>query len=154
MTAFNLVVDEPTCDPRDGSACDARFFPLIMTLETLTRINQWHFRCGRAVPLADSGVYYKSDPDWEDCVTVTKRGWGDCKVLATYLCAELRELYGIPAECVIKYRFFSADEMRSRGYPRKYIPSDGMFLVHVVVRLPNGVVLDPSKWLGMRGDFN
>lgn len=159
MTALNLRFDLPVCNPADPEGCKERFFPLILTLETLTRINQWQYRLGRATSLSDavnSGLHYRPEApgheDWDDCVTVAKRGWGDCEDLAAWLCAELRELYGIPAECVLRYQFIPAEEMRRRGYPKKHTPTDGVFLVHILVRLPNGVILDPSKWLGMKGD--
>lgn len=160
MTSLKLRFDMPTCDPSNMDTCKERFFPLILTLETLTNVNQWHYRHGRAISIIDavnSGLHYRPEEpgqeDWDDCLTVAKRGWGDCEDLAAWLCAELREVYGIAAECVIQYQFIPSDEMRRNGYPKRHIPDDGVFLVHVLVRLPNGTILDPSKWLGMRGDF-
>lgn len=155
MTALQFNISLPDAVPGQGVA--GRFAPLMMCVETLTRINQWHFRRGAAVPLEESGAVYKPEPpgreDWDDCVKVASRGWGDCEDLAAYLCAQIRELEGVHAECVFKYRFVSAAEMRAQGYPSKHIPRDGIFLIHVLVRLPNGEVLDPSQWLGMEGEY-
>lgn len=153
---FNIAL--PDVENPYGHAADWRFAPIIMCLETLTKINQWHFRRGAAITLAEANVRYQEEPpgreDWDDCITVANRGWGDCEDLAAYLAAEFRERHGIHAECVIYHQFISADEMRSNNYPEEYIPHDGVFLIHVLVRLPNGMVLDPSKWLGMEGDFS
>lgn len=150
---FNMQLPEV----RVGDDASHRFAPILMCLETLTRVNQWHFRRGEAIPLEESGAVYKAEPpgreDWDDCMIVAKRGWGDCEDLAAYLCAQLRELEGVPAECVIRHQFISSQEMREQGYPAKHVPRDGIYLIHVLVRLPNGVVLDPSEWLGMDGEF-
>lgn len=154
---FNIALP----DIPGGRNADWRFLPFYLGLEFLTRINQWQFRRGIAVPLESSGVVYHEEPigrvsgwdceHWDDCVVVAKRGWGDCDDLGPYLAAQLRELYGVHAECVLSYRFISADEMRAAGFPSALIPSDGAFLTHVRVRLPDGTVLDPSEWLGMEG---
>jgi len=132
-----------------------RFTPLLIALECLTRINQWQFRRGIVPPLMSAGVRYQEEPpgreDWDDAVTVANRGWGDCEDLAAYLCAELRELHGIAAECVIKFRHISPEEIRAKNYP--VTPRDGIFLVHCMVRAPNGRIIDPSKLLGMKGEY-
>lgn len=157
MTALNFNISLPSVHPSEGDP-SYRFAPILMCLETLTRVNQWHFRRGAAIPLADSGAVYQEEPpgkeDWDDCIKVAKRGWGDCEDLAAYLAAEFRELHGVHAECVIRVKYISADDMRAQGYPARHIPRDGVYLIHVLVRLPNGEVLDPSKWLGMRGEFH
>ena len=133
-----------------------RFAPLLIALESLTRINQWHFRRGAVPPLFSSGVIYKEEPpgreDWDDAPTVAGRGWGDCEDLAAYLAAELRELHDVPAECVIKFRYFTPQEVKASGYPRR--PKNGIYLIHVMVRLPNGAIVDPSKMLGMKGEYH
>ena len=103
-----------------------------------------------------SGIRYQEEPpgreDWDDAPTVAARGWGDCEDLAAYLAAELRETHGVAAECVIKYRYITASEVRNQNYP--IAPKDGIFLIHVLVRLPDGRVVDPSKWLGMKGEYH
>ena len=111
------------------------------------------------MPLEKSGVVYREEPigrvkgwdceHWDDCCVVASRGWGDCDDLGPWLAAQFRELYGVFAECVITYKWISPDDMRRAGIKASLIPKDGAFLVHVLVRLPNGMVLDPSEWLGM-----
>jgi hypothetical protein len=148
MTSLNLRIQLP-------HAGEGRFTPLLIALECLTRINQWHFQRGAAVSLKDSKAIYKEEApgkeDWNDALTVASQGYGDCEDLAAYLCAELRELHGVNATCVIRQKFFTPAMLRSAGYP--VVPRDGFFLVHCLVRLPDGRVLDPSKTLGMRGDY-
>lgn len=140
-----------------GPGAEWRFAPLMIALECLTRINQWQFRRGVVPPLMESGVIYKEEPpgreDWDDAVMVANRGWGDCEDLAAYYAAELRELNGIDAECVIKNRLISPSEMRTSGYRGK-VPSDGIYLIHVMVRLPDGRIIDPSALLGMKGEYH
>lgn len=139
-----------------GEGSEWRFGPLLICLECLTRVNQWHFRRGVVPPLFSAGVRYQEEPpgreDWDDAVTVAGRGWGDCEDLAAYLAAELREVHGIPAECVIKSKFITTAELKAQGYP--IIPDEGIFLIHVMVRLPDGRVIDPSKLLGMKGEYS
>lgn len=151
---FNLSLP----DVKGGENADHRFAPIIMALECLTKINQWHFRRGAAVPMESAGIRYQEEPpgreDWDDCIKVANRGWGDCEDLAAYLCAQLRELQGVDAECVIKYKFVSSEDMRRAGYKSNHIPRDGAFLIHVLVRLPNGAILDPSEMLGMKGEYH
>ena len=154
MTALNFRIQLPEVK---GEGSEWRFAPILIALEALTRINQWHFRRGVVPPLMSAGVRYQEEPpgreDWDDALTVAGRGWGDCEDLAAYYAAELRENHGIGAECVIKHKFISREEMLRSGYQGR-IPMDGIFLVHVMVRLPNGRVIDPSKILGMKGEYS
>lgn len=154
---FQFNIDVPDFPNPQGTEADGRFFPMTLGLEFLTRINQWHFRCGRAVPLEESGAVYREEPpgpeNWDDCITVARRKWGDCDDLAPYLCAQIRELYKVHAECVITYKFITSEDMLAKGYPAQFVPDDGCYLVHVLVRMPDGRELDPSKWLGMKGDY-
>lgn len=149
MTNLQFRISLP--ESRDGS----RFAPILIALECLTRINQWQFRRGVVPPLFQSGVVYKEEPpgreDWDDAVTVSQRGWGDCEDLAAYLAAELRE-NGVHAECVIKYKFIPSSQLRSSGFRAR--TKNGLYLVHVMVRLPDGRIIDPSKLLGMRGEYH
>jgi hypothetical protein len=134
-----------------------RFTPLILALESLTQINEWHLATNPNLPsLYDAGVRYKEEPpgreDWCDAPTVIKQGWGDCEDLAAYRCAELRAM-GVDAECVIRSRYIDPSSCRKAGYPAKLIPRDGIYLVHVMVRWPDGHIECPSKILGMRGAY-
>ena len=162
ISSFQFNIAIPDVPNPQGREADWRFAPFIIGLECLTKINQWQFRRGVAVPLEDSGVVYKEEPigrvkgwdseHWDDCVVVANRGWGDCDDLAPYLAAQIRELYGVHAECVLSYRFISRADMLAKGFPLHLTPTDGAFVIHVLVRLPNGNTLDPSKWLGMQGE--
>jgi hypothetical protein len=43
--------------------------------------------------------------------------------------------------------------MIAQGYPADKLPSRGVWLVHCCVRYPDGSIEDPSKILGMGGNF-
>lgn len=125
-----------------------RFFPLIMCLETLVRINEWQLNRlameGKFLPpLYQSGVFYQAEPlgeeEWLDIPTLYKQGFGDCEDLAAARCAELRCM-GIPAVCAIRHKTIKH-------------PSGPITMVHVLVLHPNGSIEDPSKALGMKGEY-
>jgi len=121
-----------------------RLFPIVLALEFLTQIDEWQLdrfeKDGRPLPpLYTTGVFYKAQPrgveEWLDVVTLYRNGHGDCKSLASARVAELRH-QGIPAAPAITFR------------------RNGSFtLVHCLVLWPNGYVEDPSKILGMEGEF-
>lgn len=107
-------------------------------LECLTRMDQIYLQKHPETPLLyDSGIQYQEEPpgaeDWVDIPSILKIGWGDCEELAAWRVAELRERYGIHAECD-----FSSQ--------RK---DDGSYLYHIYVKLPDGRTEDPSRELGM-----
>ncbi len=152
----------------------AHFVPLQIALEGLTRINEWQIRRNlrQAIkkmesgyrgtieiipPLYASGVYYAEEPpgreDWLDCLAVLRQGFADCEDLAAYRAAELR-VHGIAAEAVLKWQWIPRDIMIAQGYPADKLPSRGVWLVHCLVRFPDGSIEDPSKILGMGGDYN
>lgn len=145
---------------------DAHFAPLQIALEALTRIDEWQIRKSLeaarvgAAPmppmLYESGVYYQEEPpgheDWLDVWSALKQGNADCEDLAAWRCAELRVL-GVPAEPVIKYQWIPREMMIKQGYPANKLPAKGLWLVHCCVRLPDGQIEDPSKILGMGGNF-
>jgi len=83
-----------------------------------------------------SGVRYRPEPlgseRWRDVPTVLMDGFGDCEDLACWRAAELRVRDGIRATPAYTWR-------REPGF-RVY---------HVVVRLPDGRIDDPSARLGM-----
>ncbi len=125
-----------------------RFFPLILCLETLVKINEWHINRlaleGKTVaPLYESGVYYQSEPpgeeEWLDIPSLYRQGFGDCEDLAAALCAEYR-CQGIPAVCCIKHK-------------RHDTPNGVVTMVHVMVLMPDGSIEDPSAMLGMKGEY-
>ena len=150
----------------------AHFVPLQISLEGLVRVNEWHMRRSlrsaiKAIergepsirvipPLYVSGVYYAEEPpgheDWLDCLAVLKQGYADCEDLAAYRAAELR-VSGVDAEAVLKWQWVPREIMIAQGYPQKSLPSRGVWLVHCLVRYPDGSIEDPSKILGMGGSF-
>lgn len=143
------------------------FAPLQIVLEGLTNVNQWHItralrasRKGQGFPIPPlymSGVRYQEDPpgheDWRDVFGVLKRGVGDCDQLTAWRVAELR-VAGIPAEPVLKWQWIPREAMIASGYPARLLRGQpGVWLVHCLVRFPDGETEDPSKILGMGGDF-
>lgn len=122
-----------------------RLFPIVISLEMLTQIDEWQIERfengGKPLPLLyDTGVFYKSQPpgveEWMDVVSLYRDGHGDCKSLASARCAELRHM-GIAATPAITFK--------RRG---------NMTLVHCLVLWPDGYVEDPSRILGMKGEFS
>jgi hypothetical protein len=145
----------------------AHFAPLQIALEGLTDLDTWQIlrwrklaregRAPRELPkLYESGVYYKEEApgheDWLDAPAVLLQGNADCEDLAAYRCAELRA-DGVEAEPVIKWQWIPRDVMVAQGYPANKLPSRGVWLVHCCVRFPDGTIEDPSKILGMGGNF-
>lgn len=163
MTKLRFVIDLPNADLSNRLEIRRRFAPLIIALEALTEINEWHLRealtRGEPFPrLYSSGVYYEEEPpgqeDWLDLPSLYRAGKGDCEDLGCVLAAERRVYDGIDARPVIKVKFIPSNELKAAGYDHRAIPRDGIFLVHVLTLLPNGVLEDPSKVLGMRGEFS
>lgn len=108
--------------------------------EVLTAINERALRQDPSLPnLYQSGAYYEPRPEyWLSipwALLCLQYGHGlDCKVLATWLCAELRVRGGERgARCV---------------WSRHVTPSKVVY--HVRVRRADGRVEDPSARLGMR----
>lgn len=149
----------------DDSA-DAHFAPLQIALEGLCRINEWHIaralrRTQKGIgeplkPLYMSGVTYKEDEagreDWSDIFKTYERGTGDCKKLVAIRIGELR-CAGIQCEPVIKYQWLPAALAHQLGYPEWFVNGEGLWLVHCLVRYGDGRVEDPSKILGMGGEY-
>lgn len=109
-------------------------------LEALTRANRRILAAARAAgrpfpPLYEAGIRYHNEQNTEDWQTVDElyqSGAGDCEDLASALAAESQER-GIMA--------WPAFYFRQRP--------NGSRLYHIVVRLPDGRILDPSRRLGM-----
>lgn len=156
MTSPVIVLTLPDTDSPD------RFSPLVILLEALTSINEFHLTrglaTGKPLPrLYDSGVRYREEKpgkeDWPDIPKVISQGWGDCEDLAAYRAAELRVYDGIEAEPVIKWRWIPTWKLLRAGYKKNRLPKDGVWLVHCLVRFPDGSIEDPSKLLGMGGNY-
>ncbi len=54
---------------------------------------------------------------------------------------------------MIKWQWIPRETMIKQGYPASKLPARGVWLVHCCVRWPDGSVEDPSKILGMGGQF-
>lgn len=155
MTPLNVQLSLP-------DHADARHFvPLQIMLEALTKVNEYHLKRGLREgtvypPLYASGVVYREErpgeEDWPDIPKVLAKGYGDCEDLVAWRVAELR-VAGHSCEPVLKWQWLPSDYLREIGYPRKYIPKRGVWLVHCLVRFPDGSIEDPSKLLGMGGSF-
>lgn len=122
----------------------SRFFPLLLCLETLTQINQWHLRRDRYAPLYRSGVFYKEEPpgeeEWLDIPCLYQQGFGDCEDIACARTAELRH-NGIAAVPCISFKDFD-------------VGGKTVTLVHVLTLWPDDTIEDPSKVLGMKGSYS
>lgn len=89
------------------------------------------------LPLYSSGIHYENEPpgrpdELVDIPTILRRKWGDCMHLCCWRVAELREA-GKPADI---------------GLVWNRQPNGGR-LFHVIVRLNDGALEDPSRKLGM-----
>lgn len=82
----------------------------------------------------------------------------NCDNLVAWRVAELQAA-GIAAEPVIKWQCIPRDVAIGLGYPANIIPPSGIHMVHCAVRHPpdrdnpEGRIEDPSKILGMGGNF-
>lgn len=110
---------------------------LLELLEVGTKNNARRIARHKSIPHPyQSGVRYqrerKGQERWQGVRKLLIRKRGDCEDLSMYLAGYYRARYGIMARCaLIRYQ---------RGKLVWY---------HVVVQLPNGKIIDPSKRLGM-----
>ena len=95
------------------------------------------YRQGQIPELYNSGVYYARTEVWDSTPALYKRGFGDCKSLASTRIAELSVNHDIP--CTPDFRFFQDEQKRT--------------FYHIVLMTPNGWEC-PSKVLGMGEDEN
>lgn len=123
---------------------------------------------GNPLPkLYRSGVRFAPEPnqgryeDFADCLTVLRRGWGDCDDLVAYRVAELRESGEDPkASIKVYWRDTCASCRKTLREQDNRCPRCGSSnknrVYHAQVRRSNiksktgrGVVEDPSRLLGM-----
>jgi hypothetical protein len=76
----------------------------------------------------------------------------NCDQLVAWRAAELRAA-GINAEPVIKWQNIPREMALQLGYPSRIVPPGGLSMVHCLVRWPDGRIEDPSKILGMGGQY-
>lgn len=143
----------------------SRFVPLMICLKALVEVDEWQLKNTGPYPdLYAAGVRYQVEPegceDWCDIPTVISQGWGDCEDLACWRVAELRVKHRIMAEPVIKWKhipYLDLVKLSQSGQWRpgpSGIPRDGIILIHVMVKYPDGHVECPSKRLGMKGEYS
>lgn len=152
------------------------FSPLLMSLETLVNINKWQLKQRNYPLLYKSGIYYFTDPntylinyeagalnyapssEWYDIPTLLKIGKGDCKNLVAYRVAELSHYFKIETRPIIKWKWVAKDpngvfydwKPRMKDHPQYF---QKVLLVHVMLQYQDGRIEDPSKILGMRGEY-
>jgi hypothetical protein len=107
-------------------------------LRALMDIDVAFLRANPSTPrLYDTALRYRVEPvgeeRWRDVPTVLADGHGDCEDLACWRAAELRVKDGVRATPAYTWR-----------------REPGLRIYHVVVRLPDGSIDDPSVRLGMR----
>lgn len=102
-------------------------------MECLIAIDMEYLRRHRTSPLFQSGVRYGRTFDWDTVPAVQRLGYGDCKSLSAWLCAEMR-LRGEKCRPLF------------RSYPSRFGAPD----FHIWVETAHGEI-DPSEKLGMRG---
>lgn len=112
---------------------------LLWMLESLVKCNMlWLETHPNAIKLYQSSVRYRQEKDteaWLDIPHILEAGFGDCEDLASWRVAELR-MQGVAAKAFLKW-------YNNVG--------NGITLYHVLVRMPDGALEDPSKRLGMKG---
>lgn len=88
-------------------------------------------------PLYTSGIQYLEEPcgedNWQDALTTWALKSGDCEDLAVYRAAELQVRHGVMAWPT----------------PKVTRSADGKLSFHTRVRLPNGLIEDPARMLGL-----
>ena len=115
---------------------------LRLFLEALTAANVAYLQSHPDTPpIYSAGVVYRRETpkikgapipeEWLQIPYVLQQGWGDCEDLACWRAAELLQ-QGVKAQPTFTFR------------------KQGNFSIyHIMVRLPNGKIEDPSRRLGM-----
>lgn len=106
-------------------------------VEALVMADRAYLRDNPQTPsLYDLGIRYVFNRDrWQDIPTMLRMGEGDCKDFTAMRVAELRTM-GVKASVDVTSRLILGPDGRTTMY-------------HVRVRLPNGMIEDPSRMLGM-----
>jgi len=155
-TQIYLNIERPDFVNKELQGRRGPFAPIIMALQTLVGINLWQLRQKNYPLLYESGIYYKTIPparQWYDIPLMLKIGYGDCKNLVAYRIAELKHYYNIDAKPCIKWKFVTHDSKGVKLYDNDGDPLT-ILLIHVMVLYPNGRIEDPSKILGMGGEYS
>jgi hypothetical protein len=132
------------------------FDPVLNGLYYLIGLNKWQLKQRDFPLLYKSGIYYYTKPpatDWHDIPSLLIEGKGDCKDLTAYRIAELSHYYGIECKPLIKWKWTHIWKHEDDyGNPIKPYKAK-VLLVHVFLQWPNGYIEDPSKILGMGGEY-
>jgi hypothetical protein len=132
------------------------FNPVLMGLQYLVALNKWQLAQKDYPLLYNSGIYYWTKPpavEWHDIPSLLIEGKGDCKDLVAYRAAELSHYYGVETKPLIKWKWTKIlKDKDSRGNPCKPYWAKCL-LVHVILQWPSGYIEDPSKILGMGGEY-
>lgn len=111
---------------------------ILWLLESLIKCNQiWLDSHPDTPSIYDAGVVYRPErgkENWLDVPHILQLGYGDCEDLGAWRVAELRNS-GIPAKAFLKWQ------------------SNGVVTVYHVMVMRNGKLEDPSKRLGMKGQY-
>jgi hypothetical protein len=112
---------------------------LQLLLHALVALDAAYLRFHPETPLIyRAGIRYHREPQgyeqWLQTPCILEQRWGDCEELAAWRVAELR-VRGIDAWPCFHWRKFKTS-----------------LVYHIVVCLPNGVMEDPSRVLGMGWD--
>ncbi len=111
---------------------------LLILLDALVASNvDWLQRKPGTPGIYQAGVRYRAEAgteEWKIIPECMRDGLADCEDLAAWLCAELR-VKGVAAKPYLEFKRYG-----------------NFYLYHVMVKLPNGEVLDPSRRLGMGKD--
>lgn len=116
---------------------------LLWLFEGLVKCDQLYLdRHPNTPPLYSADVRYNEEwtsgqEKWKEIPFCLKSGKGDCEDLAAWLCAEFRN-QGVPAKGWLKWF---------------HNPDSEITQYHFQVMLPDGNILDPSRELGMKGDY-
>lgn len=115
-----------------GSSPEENAVVLRHLMECLIAIDEEFLRRHKTPPLLQSGVRYGRTFEWDSVPAVLRLGYGDCKSLSAWLCAEMR---------------LRGDKCRPifRVYPSRFGAPD----FHIWVETGHGEI-DPSAKLGMR----
>ena len=125
------MVQPPTWDVSGGPLPERRRLQVLA--DALTDVAAAEVRAGVPAFWEAPWVVYRREPPgserWSSPSRVLRRGHGDCEDLAAWLAGSIRARHGVAARALVV--------PMGRGY-------------HVVVALPDGTRLDPSRERGMR----
>lgn len=123
-------------------------------LDVVAKVNREYMRLSghRIPPLLRSGIRWRQEPwagafeEFADCLTMLRRGWGDCDDCVPYRMADLAEYEGEKATNSIYWR---PNPRRPHFVGGMVVMPPESFTYHVQVRRADGTIEDVSRLLGM-----